>query len=162
RAGAPARPPRSARGVHAESARAGARRAVVLRVVAGARWRAAPGARRALGEHPRGATRPGVRTRTPRAARTRGRPRRGRRAELVDRRLRAARPLLGAAVLAGAELLSLAHHELRPRRRHRGGADGAARRQADTGRVRLGEGGAESAARGGRGGETPGRGGAPA
>src|SRR5262245_39831724 len=162
RAGAPARSARSARGVHAESARAGARRALVLRVVAGARRRAAPGARRALGEHPSGATRPGVRARSPRAARPRGRPRHGRRAELVDRRHGAARSLLGAALLAGAELLPLAHHELRSRCRYRGSTDGAARRQAAAGRLHLGDGEAEPPARTRRGGESSCRGGAAA
>src|SRR5262249_31918109 len=95
-------------------------------------------------------------------ARTRGRPRHGRRAELVDRRLRAARSLVGTALLAGAELLPLAHDEFRSRRRDRGGIDGAAGRQAGAGRVRLGGREAEPPGRTGRGREPPCRGGAAA
>ena len=56
---------------------------------------------------------------------------------LDDRRLRAARPVLGAALLAGAAVLSLAHHELRSRRRHRRRAHRAARRLAGPGWLSL-------------------------
>ena len=136
-AGAPARSARSARGVHAESARARARRARLHGAVARSRRRAARGARRALGERARGAAgQEFARGHLEQHGHAVGRVTR-RRAQLDDRRLRPARPLLGSALLAGAGVLSLAHDELRSRRRHRGGAHRAARRRAGAGRLHL-------------------------
>ena len=138
-AGAPARPARSARGVHAEPARAGARRARPTRALS-------PAHGGELREERDGRW-VSVRAERPGQEFARGHLEQhghatGRVIVVGDRRWTIDGYGLrdrswGPRYWQAPRLLSLAHDELRPRRRHRGGAHRAARRHAGAGRLRL-------------------------